>query len=546
MKSERRAEEDELDIQIHGSEVDRPLGGTPFSRPAEIIVEARAWFDMNHHAASDLAREVGGMMIGEVYDHDGALAVRITDAVPAREAVNELASIRFTPEAWRQMEVERQRSGIAGKVLGWYHTHPGFSAFFSETDRFMHESFFPQPWHVALVIDPVRGEQCFFRRDGDELCRSTEFLLQVNEGPGMELPLATRLHRSLERAASHLDALEDEGRGTEAPLPATLRRLAAQLPSAASTSELEVLLPFALSCRELEREAMEEARRALNERLSDQGELRRGAFASVSSNSNPAGAISLTDGLLAQLRDSRHVHVHGVTGSRLLCETLALPRAARDLTLDDRGQGLILAKAEGVPLYLLKPPLASVTGETSELTDTPLEVDWGDREPPQPIGKILAGRGHLYLLTRQEVWDLRRSGTAASGRYSVAGVWSAEALGKASFEKLRDWTVDPLGNLFLLLGSEVMWYQPRSEAWDLLLDDPAMALPRGICAGLTALSILEEGSGMRISQYALPSGRLLARRPFDEDLAREEIWHLFCDAHQRLYLATDREVLAYP
>jgi proteasome lid subunit RPN8/RPN11 len=47
-------------------------------------------------------------------------------------------------------------------IVGWYHTHPGFGIFLSGMDQFIHQNFFIQLWHVALVLDPVARRSGFF------------------------------------------------------------------------------------------------------------------------------------------------------------------------------------------------------------------------------------------------------------------------------------------------------------------------------------------------------------------------------------------------
>ena len=43
------------------------------------------------------------------------------------------------------------------KILGWYHSHPGFTAFMSTTDISTHREYFNQPYHIAIVIDPLNN-----------------------------------------------------------------------------------------------------------------------------------------------------------------------------------------------------------------------------------------------------------------------------------------------------------------------------------------------------------------------------------------------------
>jgi hypothetical protein len=48
------------------------------------------------------------------------------------------------------------------RILGWYHTHPGFGIFLSDMDVFIQENFFPEPWQAAFVYDPKAKEEGIF------------------------------------------------------------------------------------------------------------------------------------------------------------------------------------------------------------------------------------------------------------------------------------------------------------------------------------------------------------------------------------------------
>ena len=54
-------------------------------------------------------------------------------------------------------------------IVGWYHSHPGLGAFFSTTDRRTQAAFFPHPYSVGWVIDPIDAAEAFFMgRDAAE------------------------------------------------------------------------------------------------------------------------------------------------------------------------------------------------------------------------------------------------------------------------------------------------------------------------------------------------------------------------------------------
>jgi proteasome lid subunit RPN8/RPN11 len=51
--------------------------------------------------------------------------------------------------------------------IGWYHSHPGYGIFFSDTDFKCQITFFNQPYHVALVVDPNRQQYGFYKLSVD-------------------------------------------------------------------------------------------------------------------------------------------------------------------------------------------------------------------------------------------------------------------------------------------------------------------------------------------------------------------------------------------
>ncbi len=49
--------------------------------------------------------------------------------------------------------------------VGWSHSHPSYGCFLSQTDMETQRKYFPEPFHVALVIDPLkRAGEGFMKR----------------------------------------------------------------------------------------------------------------------------------------------------------------------------------------------------------------------------------------------------------------------------------------------------------------------------------------------------------------------------------------------
>jgi proteasome lid subunit RPN8/RPN11 len=124
---------------------------------------AEALHVAEQHVLSDVSREVGGVLVGTI--NDGRASV--VAAVPAQRAVGAAGHVTFTHEVWEEVLPIVDRDYPDGRIVGWYHSHPGFGLFLSEYDQFIQENFFPEPPMLALVIDPLAGEGGWFlRRDG--------------------------------------------------------------------------------------------------------------------------------------------------------------------------------------------------------------------------------------------------------------------------------------------------------------------------------------------------------------------------------------------
>ena len=116
--------------------------------------------------------EVGGLCFGYVFRSrgNGRLLIRVEEMIRAEHALAGATYVTFTYEAWRELIDIHERHFPDMRLLGWYHSHPGFGAFLSPMDSFIHNHFFTASWHIAVVIDPVfKQVEIFARCAGDLL-----------------------------------------------------------------------------------------------------------------------------------------------------------------------------------------------------------------------------------------------------------------------------------------------------------------------------------------------------------------------------------------
>jgi proteasome lid subunit RPN8/RPN11 len=120
------------------------------------------------HANGETSVEVGGVLVGETYMTRRGQVVELAAALPASTLQAGMGHVTFSHDAWNEIyrKLDAMEPGL--RILGWYHSHPGFGVFLSPQDRFIQSGFFADPANVAMVLDPLfRRVGLFGWRGGD-------------------------------------------------------------------------------------------------------------------------------------------------------------------------------------------------------------------------------------------------------------------------------------------------------------------------------------------------------------------------------------------
>jgi proteasome lid subunit RPN8/RPN11 len=142
--------------------------GTIAPDDLQIFLDQKVLTEIVDYSRLSLAREVGGVLPGTVYEDRGVPYIEIAGYITA-PGESEAARFTFTHEAWSKISRERERRFEDRPLVGWHHTHPGYGVFLSEYDRFIHRHFFNLPWMVALVVDPRAETLSFFQWKRDRI-----------------------------------------------------------------------------------------------------------------------------------------------------------------------------------------------------------------------------------------------------------------------------------------------------------------------------------------------------------------------------------------
>ena len=134
----------------------------------DISIGREIYREIESYSGSDTTKELGGLLLGRVEETVEGCRVIIEGQVEALYTEALKGSITFTHQSWDYMHSEREKRYPGLRIVGWYHTHPGFGIFLSSYDLFIHRNFFDIPWQLAYVVDPVNDKRGFFRwQEGD-------------------------------------------------------------------------------------------------------------------------------------------------------------------------------------------------------------------------------------------------------------------------------------------------------------------------------------------------------------------------------------------
>lgn len=120
--------------------------------------------------------EIGGLLLGR---HDnGRVTILASMPVECEHAFGPSFVFSERDQAKLAELVAAANNNPRLEPVGWWHSHTRSEIFLSDADRQIHDSFFPEPWQVALVLkphtfQPMRAGFFFREKDGSIRAEAT-------------------------------------------------------------------------------------------------------------------------------------------------------------------------------------------------------------------------------------------------------------------------------------------------------------------------------------------------------------------------------------
>src|SRR5216683_6912056 len=150
----------------------------PDQRQPRVTIEGEVLRQIRQHARSNSKTEVCGVLIGE----ENGIGLSITARIAGLNAAQAGTYVTFTQDTWEHIYKIKDKEYPEERIVGWYHSHPGFGVFLSDHDTFIHKNFFSAPQQVAWVYDPHSDEEGCFGWVGSRLERLSRISITDHKG----------------------------------------------------------------------------------------------------------------------------------------------------------------------------------------------------------------------------------------------------------------------------------------------------------------------------------------------------------------------------
>jgi proteasome lid subunit RPN8/RPN11 len=139
----------------------RPSGRAPYP----VFFQQEAVVALQDHLKASPQQAIFGFLIGTMFrdPETGVLYAVIDKTLRLNQAIYGDKTEVVVARLWDRMQEQLARA--AGRLLGWYHSHPGQGRSLTTHDVETHDKYFTEPWQVAVVVgmEPEGVVGGFFR-----------------------------------------------------------------------------------------------------------------------------------------------------------------------------------------------------------------------------------------------------------------------------------------------------------------------------------------------------------------------------------------------
>jgi proteasome lid subunit RPN8/RPN11 len=142
-----------MDRAILWNPVKKEGAGRPSGRaPYPVFFQQEAVVALQDHLKASPEQAIFGFLIGSLFrdPETGVLYAVIDKTLRHNQAIYGDKTEVVVARLWDRMQEQLARA--SGRLLGWYHSHPGQGLTLTTHDVETHVKFFTEPWQVAILV----------------------------------------------------------------------------------------------------------------------------------------------------------------------------------------------------------------------------------------------------------------------------------------------------------------------------------------------------------------------------------------------------------
>ncbi|MGM9998658.1 MAG: LysM peptidoglycan-binding domain-containing protein [Candidatus Bruticola sp.] len=127
---------------------------------SRIYLRYQLFNKLNGLALKNTAQAQAGLLLGShIKDNSWIKIDEVVEVKPQGD--------KFTDSVWKTAFTQASKQHPGMSFVGWFHSHPGTGSSLTDSEKEVHQKFFPKQSQVIYIVDPVVGERSFYLwRDG--------------------------------------------------------------------------------------------------------------------------------------------------------------------------------------------------------------------------------------------------------------------------------------------------------------------------------------------------------------------------------------------
>lgn len=151
-----------------------------------IYIEDYVYTYIYELAQNEMTENSVAVLIGKQMIEEGKQYVMVDGAVEGKYVVAEGKKINFTNKTWQYVEECLEKYYPNQQILGWSMGQIGYGLFLNSDLLQTQKNYFPKPYQIMCLIDPIEKKEAFYRWEKDKIQETNGFFIYYDRNDAMQ------------------------------------------------------------------------------------------------------------------------------------------------------------------------------------------------------------------------------------------------------------------------------------------------------------------------------------------------------------------------